>query len=230
MHILLAGNGKMAAEVLRVCSERHFRVTKFGGDYDHSHPENRDTVAIHFGSGSQLYDLVAMCEELRIPIIQGSTILSSPVPLQPKTTIISAPNTSLPMIRFLGAFNAFARAIRPGMTVNIVELHQSTKKDKSGTARAVAAQLSIPEADISSIRESGTQLAMGVPTEHLASHAYHDFIFTGQGVQIKVSTRIHGRATYTEGALTVAEALIKHKKTITPGIYSLEDILHILPK
>jgi dihydrodipicolinate reductase len=198
-------------------------------DLDYSNPYYGKPVAIHFGSGRQLPELIDLCERIRVPIIQGSTKLTVSIPSDRRVVIIKAPNLSLPMIRFVSAFPAFAAAINIGMSVRIVESHQSKKADTSGTARAVAKTLGVAESTIKSVRDPDIQLSLGVPEEHLDGHAYHDFIFTGQGVEIKISTKIRGRATYAEGALTLAQALADQQEPLKNGIYELKDILYLLP-
>ena len=229
MHILLVGRGNMARAVETACASHGVQLTNFGMDFDYSNPSYGKPIAIHLGSGRQLLSLIELCESLRIPIIQGSTKLTELLPSNRDVTIVNAPNLSLPMIRFVAAFPAFAQAIKVGMEARIVESHQSRKADTSGTARAVAKVLDIPELAIKSVRDPDIQLTLGVPEEHLGGHAYHDFVFTGQGVEIRVSTKIRGRVTYAEGALTLAQALADQREPLKNGIYELKDILHLLP-
>lgn len=229
MHILLVGQGNMAKAVETACVSRGIQLTRFGMDFDYSDPGYGKPIAIHLGSGRQLLPLIELCEARQIPIIQGSTKLREPLPSDRNVAIINAPNLSLPMIRFVGSFPAFAQAIKAGMEARIVESHQAKKADTSGTARAVAKILGIPESSIKSVRDPDIQLTLGVPQEHLGGHAYHDFVFTGQGVEIKVSTKIRGRATYAEGALTLAQALANQQEPLKNGAYELKDILHLLP-
>lgn len=229
MNILLVGKGKMANAIATTCAVRGINCihAKEKVDYDMPlHP----VVAVHFGSGSQLLELIDLCERMQIPLIQGSTKLKVPIPIDRNVVIINAPNLSLPMIRFLGAFQAFAEAIKPGMEARIVESHQSTKVDKSGTARALAGALGIAESEIKSVRDPAIQLALGVPEGHLGGHAYHYFLFNGQEIEIGISTKIHGRATYAEGALALAQVLANEEEPWENGIYELKDILHMIPK
>ena len=232
MHILLVGQGNMAKAVEATCISRDIKVTRFGMDFDYSNPHYGKPVAIHFGSGKQLFSLIKLCETQRMPIIQGSTKLEMSFPSIPSdrnVAIINAPNLSLPMIRFVASFPAFVEVIKAGMGLRIVESHQKQKADTSGTARAVAKVLGISESAIKSIRDPDVQIAFGVPEKHLGGHAYHDFIFTGQGVEIRVSTKIRGRTTYAEGALTLAQALSELQEPLKNGVHELKDILHLLP-
>ena len=219
----------MTKSVETACASRGIQITKFGMDFDYSNPNYGKPIAIHLGSGRQLLPLIDLCEALQMPVIQGSTKLTEPLPSNRNVVIINAPNLSLPMIRFLASFPAFAQAIKAGMVARVVESHQVKKADTSGTARAIAKVLDIPESSIKSVRDPDIQLTLGVPEEHLGGHAYHDFVFTGQGVEIKVSTKIRGRATYAEGALTLARALTDQQEPLKNGIYELKDILHLLP-
>lgn len=230
MHILLVGEGNMAKAVEIACASRGTQITKFGRGFDYSNPNYSKFIAIHLGTGRQLLPLIELCEAKQMPIIQGSTNLIEPIPNDRNVVVINAPNLSLPMIRFVEAMPEFAHAIKVGMKTRIVESHQSGKVDTSGTARAIAKSLSIPELEIKSIRDSDIQLTLGVPEVHLDGHAYHDFIFTGQGVEIKISTRIWGRATYAEGALTLAQVLADLREPLKNGIYELKDILPLLPQ
>jgi dihydrodipicolinate reductase len=233
MHILLAGNGKMAAAIRTACNAHNIKVTMFSPfeDFNYSNPDYGKPVAIHVGSGSQLLALIEKCQQVNMPLIQGSTKLSVDLPIDSGVFIVKAPNFSIPMLRFMAAFPKFACDIMPGMKVGIVESHQEGKKDVSGTARAVAKDIGVPIECIQAIRNPAVQLALGVPQESLNGHAHHYFIFTGGGAKIAVSTEIQGRETYAEGALVIAQAVCDIYEPSRPHVTcNLTDILHILPK
>jgi 4-hydroxy-tetrahydrodipicolinate reductase len=230
MRILLVGRGNMAAAVQAVCTSRGIVRVDFNQDFELTTENHNRTVAIHFGSGSQLPRLIEYCERYRIPIIQGSTGLQASIPNDCNTVIINAPNLSIPMIRFMTAFPAFAREIGIGMEMGVIESHQKDKRDVSGTARAIMRSLDIPDSSIISIRDPDQQIVLGVPRDHLDGHAHHDFIFTRNGIEIKVSTRINGRETYAEGAILLAHALCDLKEPLRDGVHELRDILHLLPR
>lgn len=233
MHILIVGCGKMADAVEHMCASQIIPFTNFEEILMESvETVPADTVAIHFGSGRNLLELIDFCGMRGIPIIQGSTKLSTPIPgslyqQDANVTIIDAPNLSLPMIRFIKAFPDFARAISPNMKTTIVESHQSTKADTSGTARAIASELGIPESEIAQIRDPRTQRALGVPENRLDGHAVHNFIFSGQGVKIEVTTEIMGRDTYAEGALALAKALDDCTTPLSGGVFKIQEFLHL---
>ncbi len=229
MHILLAGNGNMATAIAAACKKRDILVSNFDPKFVKSDPHPIKPVAIHVGSGRQLIPLIDLCEKHEIPIIQATTSMKNPMPRGRKVVIIAAPNLSLSMIRFTAAFPAFAEAIRAGMEIRVVESHQKKKADKSATARTIVGALGLREAVIEAIRNESVQLALGVPHEHLGGHAYHDFIFTGNGVEIRVSTRITGRNGYAEGALLLAGGLAGQETTMKNGVYELKDVMSLFP-
>lgn len=230
MHILLVGNGKMARAVTGACAEGAIHVTRLGEDFEWSNKAFDKPVAIHFGSGRELASLVDHCERLSgsiaIPILQCSTKLSQPIPTGRNVAIIKAPNTALPMIRFINAFPAFVAAIGEGMEIGIIESHQSTKADVSGTARLLAKLIGVPEEKIKFLRSWDEQLAFGVPQEHLGWHAYHKFILRGHGIKFTITTEIHGGNAYAQGAITLAQRL--EESPLGAGIYELADIAHLL--
>lgn len=224
MRILLAGNGKMASEVAKLCLEKGIVCSRFGTDAIPSRTPH--TVAIHFGSGRELATLIKLCEERHHPLIQGSTKVE--VPVGHKMIIVNAPNLAIPMIALMRAFPAFAKDLTQlgGMDLCIAESHQSKKTDVSGTARAVAKEMGMSESGITPIRNPAIQMALGVPEENLGGHAYHYFAFTGHGVKISVNTEILGRRAYAEGALLLAKALLQ--KHLALGTHDLSKVVQQL--
>jgi len=221
----------MAGAVINACNGKKIKITSYlHEDFDWSNKNWGKPVAIHFGSGKQLNALIDTCEALwehiTIPIIQCSTKLPTPVPTGRNVVIINAPNAALPMIRLITAFPGFIEKIRAGMEIGIIESHQSTKADVSGTARMLAKLIGVPEDKIKSLRTHDMQLAFGVPQEHLGWHAYHKFILVGDGVKITLTTEIHGGNAYAQGALTLAEGLIK--TPLNPGIHELKDVIDLI--
>lgn len=188
---------------------------------------DNDIVAIHVGSGRELPQLINLCRFRGIPLIQGSTNCE-PQDYH-RLIVVEAPNFSLPMIRFIGAFPDFARALSPGMGLAIVESHQAKKADVSGTARAIASLLDLDEHMIISERDPDEQRRIGVPEEYLGGHALHFFALEGSGVQISIATRIFGRETYALGALDIAVMLVgKAGRSLPPDVYPVTDILKLL--
>lgn len=232
--ILLVGNGAMALVMEQYCKKVNISVFRLPSlrDLPFS-PSGSECVAVHFGSGRELPQLIEYCEKCQIPIIQGSTKLDCGV-LAPttNTVMVIAPNLSLPMIRLSAVLPAFLKAVaRSDMEVNILESHQAKKIDISGTARAIAKEIGVEESGIGKIRGKELSRAIGVPEEYLDGHAYHKFILSGLGATIEVSTKIHGRETYAAGAVEVAKRLLRACAPsntlyhVGPGIHSLPSII-----
>ncbi len=124
---------------------------------------------------------------------------------------IVAPNMAIPIVLLQAAAQWLAATFPGALTgykASIRESHQSGKKDTSGTAKALAANLSALGApvrveDIEKVRDPQAQLAMGVPREHLAGHAFHTYRAASPdgAVELALSHNILGRRVYAEGTL-----------------------------
>lgn len=237
MKILLVGNGKMAAAVIEECN----RGDRTDGTLCYSfnpldpHPTT-DTVAIHFGSGRELYRLIEYCELYNIPLINGSTRLTCEEPGVEECSgirYINAPNTCVPLVRFMASLpDFFAYVSGKTLPIQVSESHQKGKPDTSGTARALARRLGVSEDSIHVERDPQRQVdEWHVPVEHLDGHAYHSFeISLGGQNAIEIQTRIHGRSAYAQGALEIAAALLKRGNILGCGKHYFPNIIDtILP-
>ncbi len=188
---------------LHACALRN----SFSSDLDlpKNDGEENGVVAVYFGSGREWPDLLTFCEARSIPIIQGSTrgVTLSKVP---GVAIIDAPNLSLAIVKLMIAMPIILG--KPGaMEISIQESHQEGKKDVSGTARAIAKEAEVPETTIECIRDPADQRRLGIPEQYLDGHAYHWIRLRGPGVEMDIFTRVHGRDTYAEGAIVIAQEL-----------------------
>ena len=145
---------------------------------------------------------------------------------------------------FPGAFNGYELAV--------VESHQSTKQDTSGTAKAIVASLvnlvgndgQTAESAIDNIervRDPDTQLdgAQGrlqkVPEENIKGHAYHTYSLTSPDNDVRFELRhnVNGRRVYAEGTadavLFLARRLQEKKQSTndnpTKRIFNMIDVL-----
>lgn len=156
--------------------------------------------------------------------------------LQSETSAVIAANMAIPVILLQAALThlaaTFPGAMRGG-ALSIVESHQTRKRDVSGTARAMLAdfgQLGLPAtADgIEVIRDEDRASAWGVPDEHLAGHAYHDFVLedASGAASLTFTTKVHGRAVYAAGALTAARFLVGKLAEGSQGeVFDMIDVL-----
>ncbi|CAG9465493.1 unnamed protein product [Pedinophyceae sp. YPF-701] len=126
---------------------------------------------------------------------------------------------------FPGAFS--------GYKLEVVESHQKTKADTSGTAKAVVEYMNAlgPKFDVSEIqkvRDEDAQLAMGVPREHLSGHAYHTYRLTSPDgtVGFEFQHNVCGRTVYAEGTVDAALFLAEQVgKNAEQKVYSMLDVL-----
>jgi len=137
---------------------------------------------------------------------------------------------------FPGAFS--------GYNLRVVESHQSTKADTSGTAKAISADLAKltgetgwTDDSIERVRHTSEQLAGGgpshtgvspVPEEALGGHAYHTYsmVSADKKVEFQIRHNVQGRTTYAEGTVDavmfLAERVAKGDK---PKVFNMVDVL-----
>ncbi|MEO0603962.1 MAG: dihydrodipicolinate reductase C-terminal domain-containing protein [Myxococcota bacterium] len=155
---------------------------------------------------------------------------------QSEVAAVIGANMAIPVILLQAAVAHLAEtypgAMRGG-TLAIRESHQVSKRDISGTARAMLpdlAALGVPAGVemIEAVRDEGLARAWGVPEAHLAGHAYHDFVLgdVSGAASLGLSTRVHGRAVYAEGALAAVRYLVAQVATGARGrVFSMVDVL-----
>ena len=122
-----------------------------------------------------------------------------------------------------------------GYTLEVIESHQKTKADTSGTAKAVVASLTqlgtkpFAVDDIQKVRTEDAQVGhMGVPREHLQGHAFHTYrlVSPDQTISFEFQQNVCGRTIYADG--TVDAALFLHQKIQAGGepmVYNMVDVL-----
>lgn len=145
------------------------------------------------------------------------------------------------LFRHLLTHHLTVRALPPctagafaGYQLQVMESHQSTKVDVSGTAKAIVQSfqklgIDYNESKIKKIREKGPQLeVMSVPEEALAGHAFHTYDLTSPdgSVNLMFKHNVMGRSTYAEG--TVDAVIFLHKKIqerAQQKVYNMIDVL-----
>ena len=224
MHILIAGNGKMAELFETRLPVSGHTVQRFGEGGLVLGDTPQHTVALHVGSGKNLPSLVECCIKYRIPILQGSTGQTSnqewPV------LLVNAENFALPILRLIRILPEFAKMLTPpdyALSVGVTESHQSTKKTLPGTAARMAAAVGLLNSDIDSIREQSVQLALGVPPSALDGHGYHWITWEGAGVEIQLATKVNGRDAYYGGGLYLLRLLNERR-----GEIGVQDVISFL--
>lgn len=154
-----------------------------------------------------------------------------------ETYAVIAPNMCKQIVAFQATMDSMAKNYPNafgGYKLEVVESHQSTKADTSGTAKAVVSSLNslgvdpFTVEDIQKIREADKQKAFGVPDDFLNGHAFHTYTLTSSdgSVQFQFKHNVCGRRTYAEG---VADAVSFLAEKISTGskkrIFSMIDVL-----
>ena len=122
-----------------------------------------------------------------------------------------------------------------GYKLQVVESHQKTKADTSGTAKAVissiqklAADDKFTNDDIVMLRDDQASLDFGVPENALNGHAYHTYTLTSPdgSVNFQLQHNVAGRTIYAEGTADAVKFLARQVKAgEAPTQYSMIDVL-----
>lgn len=96
-----------------------------------------------------------------------------------------------------------------GYSLEVVESHQKTKADTSGTAKDMVASFkalapsNFTVEDIQKVRVEDKQVEFGVPKEFLDGHAFHTYTLKSEdgSVVFEFKHNVCGRRTYAEGVV-----------------------------
>lgn len=127
--------------------------------------------------------------------------------LSKKTRVLWSPNITIG-INFLMLAAKILKSIAPYTDVEIIEEHFKSKKEVSGTAIRISEALSLPPADIKSLRAGGII-------------GKHEIIFGFPYQTVRLIHESIVREAFGNGALFAAKSLIDRKK----GFYTMEDLL-----
>jgi 4-hydroxy-tetrahydrodipicolinate reductase len=202
------------------------------------------TIAIDYSTPDAALRNIRFFVERDIPFIMGTTGFDRAEAVRlveaGNVPAVIAPNMGIPILLIQRALSQLAYEFPgalQGYSVTIQESHQSTKKDTSGTAKALVnafQQLGLPATTeaIQMVRDPEKQRReLSVPEEFLGGHAYHFYNVTSPdaSVQLGLSHCIHGRRVYAEGTLKAVEFLAERMaKGVRGECYSMEDVLRAL--
>ncbi|XP_047176284.1 4-hydroxy-tetrahydrodipicolinate reductase 2, chloroplastic-like [Vigna umbellata] len=176
-----------------------------------------------------------------VPFVMGTTggdrdLLHKTVEDSKNYAVIS-PQMGKQVVAFLAAMEIMAEQFPgafSGYSLQVLESHQASKVDASGTAKAVIScfnklGVSFDMDQIKLIRDPRQQLEMvGVPEEHLSGHAFHMYHLTSPDdtVSFEFQHNVCGRSIYAEG--TVDAVLFLAKKIEAKDekrLYNMIDVL-----
>jgi len=251
--------GKMAQIVAAACAKRNFNVIPFSltgedikefngfallgiaerenkiGDILKEYP---NLIAVDYTHPSAVNSNAQFYVKHKIPFVMGTTggdrdALMSLVKNANHPCVI-APNMAKQIValqamlewtaeNFPGVFN--------GYNLRVVESHQKTKADTSGTAKALVKnflKMGSSGGEIEMIRNEESQVnRMAVPKEHLNGHAFHTYSLDSadNSVHFEFRHNVCGREVYGEGTADAVEFLAKK---IEAGQQKVFDMIAVL--
>jgi 4-hydroxy-tetrahydrodipicolinate reductase len=201
-----------------------------------------NVLAIDFTHPSAVNGNADLYNEMKLPFVMGTTggdrdkLMSSTQAA--KNHAVIAPNMCKQIVAFQAMMEFMEKSFPgafSGYDLSVVESHQKTKADTSGTAKAVVKSLSaltgteFPEEKIEKIRGDDKSKAFGVPEEFLTGHAHHTYRLTSgdKSVVFEFKHNVNGRSTYAEGVADAAVFLGSRAANSRnkPKVYNMIDIL-----
>ncbi|WJX92567.1 4-hydroxy-tetrahydrodipicolinate reductase 2, chloroplastic [Trifolium repens] len=193
------------------------------------------TVPDAVNGNAELYSKVG------VPFVIGTTggdrdLLYKTVEDSKNYAVIS-PQMGKQVVAFLAAMEIMAEQFPgafSGYSLQVLESHQASKVDASGTAKAVIScfqklGVSFDMDEIQLIRDPKQQVELvGVPEEHLLGHAFHMYHLTSpdETVSFEFQHNVCGRSIYAEGTVDAVLFLAKKIEAKDPKrIYNMIDVL-----
>ena len=184
--------------------------------------------------------------ERGVPFVMGTTGFDAAearrVVEASSVSAVIAPNMAGPIVLLQAAARFLADEFPSAMAgggLTIRESHQSTKRDTSGTAKAMVASLNELGVDfdvsaIRKVRDADTQRQeIGVPEEHLAGHAFHRYELRAAAgtVGLVLEHNVVGRRVYAEGTVQALRYLLVRRAAGSRGeVFTMEDVLRGFPQ
>ena len=198
-------------------------------------------VIVDFSHPSAIEKNVIFYSEAMIPFVMGTTGGDTAFILERvqdfSINAVLAPNMAKEIVAFQAmmefAANSFPNAFK-GYSLEVVESHQKTKADTSGTAKAIIAsfnQLGIPFTvdQIQKKRSEEEYTALGIPSEHWNGHGWHTYTLKKEdgSVFFQFTHNVNGRQAYIDGVLEAIKFLntIEENSLSFGCVYSMVDIL-----
>ena len=214
-------------------SNREARIGKVLAEYP-------KLICIDFTHPTAVNDNAEFYVKHGIPFVMGTTggdrdALKKLVAEHKHPSVI-APNMAKQIVAFQAMiewlFKTFPTAF-DGYKLSIVESHQKTKADTSGTAKAIAKSfedmgLDFDESRIEKVRVEKDQMErMKVPQEYLGGHAFHTYsLDSADGtVHFEFQHNVCGRKIYAEGTVDAVKFLAGQLEKGTARPFDMMDVL-----
>jgi len=221
-----------------------------------AYPEPGSLVCIDFTHPSAVNGNAEWYAANKLPFVMGTTGGDRDALLDVTkgsgNYAVIAPNMAKQIVALQAALERMAAEFPgsfEGYSLSVVESHQSTKADTSGTAKAVSTSLAQltnePDftaddyAKIERVRAVDAQLAGGgpshrgvspVPEEALKGHAFHTYALTSAdgAVEFQFRHNVCGRSTYAEGSVDAAVFLAARiRAAAEQKVYDMVDVLKL---
>ncbi|KAJ6850435.1 4-hydroxy-tetrahydrodipicolinate reductase 1, chloroplastic-like [Iris pallida] len=203
--------------------------------------EYPDVVVVDYTIPDAVNDNADLYCKIGVPFVMGTTggdrqRLYKTVQDANSYAVIS-PQMGKQVVAFLAAMEIMADQFPgafAGYSLQVMESHQASKLDTSGTAKAVIScfqklGVSFDLDQIKQIRDPRKQVEMvGVPEEHLSGHAFHMYHLTSpdETVSFEFQHNVCGRSIYAEGSIDAAIFLSKKVQSkAEKRIYDMIDVL-----
>lgn len=200
-----------------------------------------NVVVVDYTVPDAVNDNAALYCKIGVPFVMGTTggdrqMLYQTVQDANVYAVIS-PQMGKQVVAFLAAMEIMADQFPgafSGYSLQVMESHQASKLDTSGTAKAVIScfqklGVSFDLNQIEQIRDPKKQLEMvGVPEEHLSGHAFHMYHLESpdKTVSFEFQHNVCGRSIYAEGSIDAAIFLNKKVEAkADKRIYDMIDVL-----
>lgn len=150
---------------------------------------------------------------------------------------VIAPNMGKQIVAMQAALEELASkypSAFAGYKLAVIESHQKTKADTSGTAKAVIDSLitlsddEFTYDDIDMVRDDDEAMEFGVPEEGIKGHAFHTYTLTSPdgSVNFQLQHNVVGRTIYAEGTADAVKFLSKKLTTEPKGkVFSMINVL-----
>ncbi|XP_041013594.1 4-hydroxy-tetrahydrodipicolinate reductase 2, chloroplastic-like [Juglans microcarpa x Juglans regia] len=203
--------------------------------------EHPNLIVIDYTVPSTVNDNAELYCRVGVPFVMGTTggdrdRLYKTVE-DSKVYAVISPQMGKQVVAFLAAMEIMAKEFPgafSGYSLQVMESHQASKVDTSGTAKAVVScfqklGVSFDMDQIQMIRDPRRQFEMvGVPEEHLPGHAFHMYHLTSpdETVSFEFQHNVCGRSIYAEGTIDAVLFLAKKVRSkADKRIYDMIDVL-----
>jgi 4-hydroxy-tetrahydrodipicolinate reductase len=208
---VFGANGRMGKEVTA--------IAKNDGQIKLLTLEDGPLVVIDFSSPKGILEIAKWCAKNRVPLVSGTTGLSSIQEkklklLTKKIPLLRSPNFSLGLNAMAGATETFLTSTTP-IKISVEEVHHKNKKDNpSGTAKFL--QCVVKDNILKTTK-------VGKPSGLRVGEVFglHKIIFILEGEVISFVHEARDRKIFAKGAIAAAKWLVAQ----SPGCYMMKDYL-----